>query len=402
MKVGSWPSIFGIYLFGVCGASTVSKIIPLTGDIGGHFGLAAANFGWLVALIAVPAALFAIPSGIVVDRIGAKLVLQLAALLGIAANLVYYFSPSLQFIQVARVMEGLAIVHIYTAGPAMLMVSTEGDKRTRAMTLWSTYAPVGTATGLMLGGMFAESEGWRTTFLVHGTLYAVASLLGLLQPKVVTSMPGQAASLNERVGELGKAFLRPMLLLLSLAFFLIISMGLGANVTFPGYLAMVHQISAQASSSMVATTTLAMIIGSLGVGYFLTNGIRPPVLYTGLAILGFVAGVLCFYPGLSIPMRYVSLIGWFVLTGAALATIMAMLPMVSEPSRRGSAAALTNFAGAAATFVNPPLWLGISSSGHWTPFIGLLAIGWTGSVLLLWSSAILLARSKKAKVALQA
>ena len=39
MRAGSWASILGIYLFGVCGAATVSKIIPLAADIVPRFGL---------------------------------------------------------------------------------------------------------------------------------------------------------------------------------------------------------------------------------------------------------------------------------------------------------------------------------------------------------------------------
>lgn len=399
MKAGSWLSIVGIYLFGVCGGSTVSKIIPLSGAIGSNFGLEPANFGWLVSLVAVPAALFAIPSGIVVDKLGARLVLLLAAILGILANAIYFTAPSLLMIEVARLLEGFAIVHIYTAGPAMLMASTEGNRRTRAMTLWSTYAPVGTATGLAIGGLFADGAGWRDTFLIHGSMFAVAGLLGLLQPRIATAMPGQTLTLGERLSDLGRAFVRPMLVLLGLAFFLIISLGLGANVTFPTHLAAVHHISVKASSSMVASTTLAMIVGSLGVGILLPRGIRPPVLFTALAVGGLVAGSLCFYPNLSIASRYVVLIAWFVLTGAAMATALAILPTVAEPGRHGSAAALINFAGAVATFLNPPLWLAISASGEWKGFVALLAIGWVLAVALVWGSATLLAIAKRTQTA---
>ena len=34
MKPGSWSSIASIFLFGVLGASTVSKLVPLGADIG--------------------------------------------------------------------------------------------------------------------------------------------------------------------------------------------------------------------------------------------------------------------------------------------------------------------------------------------------------------------------------
>lgn len=394
MKAGSWASILGIYLFGVCGASTVSKIIPLATDIGGTFGLPPANFGWLVALIALPAALFAIPSGIVVDRLGARLVLILGAALAVLANLIYVLAPTLTLVQFARLLEGFAVVHIYTAGPAMLMVTTGGDRRTRSMTLWSTYAPVGTALGLAMGGLFAEGDGWRSTFIAHGLLFALAGLLAFLQPKVATADPAKVTSLGERLADLGRAFMRPMLVLLAFAFFLIISLGLGASVTFPLFLAGAHEIPVQESSSIVAATTLAMILGSFGVGYLLPKGIRPALLFSLVAAGGLVAGALCFFPQLAILPRYGALIGWFILTGAALAAVLAMLPLVAEPGRQGSAAAMINFAGAVATFLNPPLWLAVLGSGEWTPFLGLLAVGWLLAVLAVLASMLLVGRTQ--------
>ena len=397
-KSGTWPSIIGIYLFGVCGASTVSKIIPLSEDIGRSFALSAADFGWLISFIAVPAAIFAIPSGVVVDRLGARRVLLLGALLGMAANALYFISPGLAFIQAARLLEGFAIVHIYTAGPALLMATTDGGTRTRAMTFWSTYAPVGTAAGLAIGGLFAQSEDWRNAFVLHGALFAIAGALCFLQPKLPTAQAGASATAGKRFNDLAMAFLSPKLLLLGLAFFLLVSMGLGANVTFPTHLAQVHAIPIGQSSNIVAGTTLAMILGSLAVGLLLPRGIRPLGMFCVLAFACFVAGALCFYPGISLSMRYATLLGWFIFTGAGMATLLAMLPMMAEAGRQGSAAALLNFAGALATVLNPPLWLAISASGEWTPFIGLMAAGWGLAAIFVWGSVLMLRRSSGSDV----
>ena len=383
MKAGSWASILGIYLFGVCGASTVSKIIPLGGDLAHWFGLGPASFGWLVSLIAVPAALLAIPSGLVVDRFGPRVVLLWCALLGVLANIVYSLAPDTLLLQLARLIEGTAIVHIYTAGPALLMATTDGKKRTTAMTLWATYMPVGTAVGLTIGGWFAESADWRLTFACHGALYLGAGLLGLLQPRI--GAPGEKRpGLGAQLLDLRGAYAKPGLLLLGLAFFLMISMGLGANVTFPRYLARAHDISIAAASQMVAAMTLVMVPGALFVGIVLAQGIGRHLLFTGLAVLGFVVGTLSFFPHLDIPVRYVVLGGWFFASGAAIAALLATLPVVAEPQRRGAATALINQAGALATFVNPPIWLTFAEGSDWTPFALLLAFGWSIATLSIW------------------
>jgi predicted MFS family arabinose efflux permease len=382
MKPGSWASIICIYLFGVCGGSTVSKLIPLAGDVGQTFGLFGADFGWLVALVALPAALFAIPSGVVVDNLGSKRVLLGVAMLGVAANGVYLVAESLPLIYAARIMEGLATVHIYTAAPAFLMATVAAELRTKAMTFWSTYAPVGTAVGLGLGGIFAETAGWRMTFAGHGALFATAGMLALLQPNI--AIPKQAKkTFSERIAELFIAFRRPQLVSLGVAFMLIISLGMGANLTLPLLIAEVHVMPAGSASNMVASVTLVMILGSALAGILLARKVNPVRMFVMLALAGFAAGSLSFYPELSVQQRYGVMFAWFLVSGAGLATTMATLPLTADPARPGSAAALLNFAGAVAALVNPPIWLGIFQSGQWLPFLGMMAAGWAIAVLMV-------------------
>ncbi|HWW63678.1 MAG TPA: MFS transporter [Sphingomonadaceae bacterium] len=384
MKAGSWRSILGIYLFGVCGGSTVSKIIPVGDDIARVFGLGPADFGWLVSLVAVPAALLAIPSGIVVDRFGPRLVLIIAACVGVAANALYAVAPSLPFLQLARLLEGVAIVHMYTAGPALMMATTEGKRRTSAMTLWATYMPVGTATGLAIGGLFAEGAYWRMAFVVAGLLFAVVGLLGLLQPTPRIERQGPRPTIGAQLLALRSAYSKPALLLLALAFFLMIGLGLGANVTFPTYFSRIHHITIARASNMVALATLAMVPGSLLAGFILGKGVSRQWLFTGLALIGLVVGSLAFFPDLGLPVRYVVLALWFIASGAATAVLLATLPIVAEPERRGAAAALINQAGSLATFLNPPIWLAFSTGRDWTPYGALMAAGWGVAVLAMW------------------
>ena len=42
-----------------------------------------------------------------------------------------------------RLFEGLVMVGVYSAAPALIMATTSTERRGRAMALWSTYTPVG-------------------------------------------------------------------------------------------------------------------------------------------------------------------------------------------------------------------------------------------------------------------
>ena len=381
---GSWGSILVVYLFGVLGASTVSKVIPLAADFSRRFGTTPADFGWLVSTIALPAVLLAIPSGLLVDRLGPRRVMHGAVVFGIAANLLYYGASSFGLMQVARVLEGTAIVHLYTAVPAFLMGTCTGPRRGAALSVWATYMPTGTAVGLLLAGSFAGQDGWRGLFLVHAGAYAVVGLLNLAQPVMSSAPAGVGVGLGERLRDLRLAYSRPALLLLALAFFLMISLGFGANSTFPGYFARLHGVSVATSSAAVAAITLLMIPGSLLVGALVARGIPQRVVFVGLAVFGTLAGSLAFHPALAVGPRLVVVGTWFVISGAAIATLMSTLPLVAEPRRRGSAAALLNQSAATATFVNPPLWLPLAAAGVWWPFAALMAGGWFVAVASVW------------------
>jgi predicted MFS family arabinose efflux permease len=167
MRPGSWTSIFFVFLFGVLGASTISKLVPLGADISARFGTSPTDFGWLISLLGLTALILAIPSGLLVDRYGPRRVFAGSVLLGILANLIYFLAPTYIWMQAARLVEGIAIAHLYTAAPAFLMSTNEGPRRATAMTIWATYMPVGSAVGLLLGGYFAGASHWRNVFLVH-------------------------------------------------------------------------------------------------------------------------------------------------------------------------------------------------------------------------------------------
>ncbi len=375
MRAGSWVSIVAVFLFGVVGGSTVSKLIPLGADVSAALGVSTIRFGWLISLIAVPAALLALPSGIVVDRFGPKRVLIGAAATVFLANAIYVFSHSLIAFELARVLEGAAIVHIYTAGPALLMSTVDGSRRTVAMTVWSAYMPVGTAVGMVIGGVFAGTADWRFGFAIHGALLLTVGSLGLFLP--ATAAPsGPGPSLSKRILDLRLAYARPRLLLLGLSFLLLVMMGLGVNTVFPGYAARLHHLRMSAASSVVALATLVMAPGSVFTGILLARGLRPRTAFLVIAVFAFVVGALSFLPGPTAPVRFAILALWFMATGAAMAVAISTLPLLAEPERRGAAAALLNQAGAVATFISPPLWLALSASGDWRPLIALLAVGW--------------------------
>ncbi|MES2262707.1 MAG: MFS transporter [Pseudomonadota bacterium] len=385
MKPGSWASIGLIYLYGVLGVASLSKFIPLRSDLEQALQMGPQAFALLVALLMLPPALLASVGGRLIDRAGARRTLLFSALVGLLANIGYALAASAAQYQVVRIVEGIGLIGVFTAAPALIMATTTGARRVRAMAFWATYTPVGFSLGLAIAGLFAATPHWRGGFLLHGALFLVAAFLGLLLPSVAPSTvaagPRGAAA---KLLDLFSAYRQIGPLRLACAFGLIVSVGFGTNTVFPAYFAAAHQWPIGAASTLLATANLAMIAGSLLAGAALARGVAVRTLFGALAATGVVAHCLVFLPGMASTLHAAALCLWLAVLGGGTATVLSQLPrVIADPSQGAAAAGLLSQISALTTFITPPLWLAVSGSGHWQAYTGLALLCWLGSLLLL-------------------
>jgi MFS family permease len=278
-RQGSWPSIGLIYLYGVLGSASLSKIIPLQQDYATHVGTGAGQFALLISLLTIPPAVFATIGGSLIDRAGARGTLIAAAGVGAVLNFAYLFAPALPAFQVIRVLEGFVLVGAYSAAPALIIATAAPERRGPAMAFWSTYTPVGISLGLVMSSVFAGGANWRGSYLVHGLLFGILAIVGLLLPR-----PARVPAPRISVGALLAAYAQPGPLRVALTFAALVVMGFGVNIVFPSWYADARGVSLANASALLAAANLAMILGSLGVGLALARGLQPGPLLLGLAV----------------------------------------------------------------------------------------------------------------------
>ena len=386
MKNGGWPSLTLIYLYGVVSAASLTKAIPLQAHISSLPGARPALFGLFISLMAILPALFGTLSGAVIDRLGARPALILAALIGAGVNGLYLLAGSFLPFQVIRVVEGAVPLLVYAAAPALMIATSAPQRRSGAMALWSSYTPVGTSLGLLISAAFAAGEHWRFAYLAHGGIFALLAILGLALPGAAAAHAPPAGPRRSIVALLrspeGIAPLR-----LASAFGVLILLGLGVSVVMPPYLSAHYAITLSAASSIMAVTNVVMILGSTLSGVFLTRGVRPAALFIGLAAVGTVAGFGVFAPWTKLGLTLSSLLIWLICTGAALAVLASLLPKVAGPEHRASTAGLLSQTGALTTFITSPLWLAVLALGQWLYLFLIILIGWAVSAVLLPAQA---------------
>lgn len=374
---GSWLSIGLIYLYGVLSSASLSKVIPILGDVGTHLGGSPTQLALLISLMTVLPAVLASVAGSIIDRLGARSTLQWVALTGVVVNGAYLATHSLSGFMAIRVLEGLIAVGAYAAAPALIMATTTPERRGRAMAFWSTYTPVGVATGLALSGFFAGTEDWRGGYLVHLALFALLAFTSPLLPRV------SQALVRTRPAGLFAVWSQAGPLRLSLTFATLIVMGFGMTTIYPEWFARQHSMPIGDASNILSITTLVMIVGGFAAGALMARGWRDAKLFAAIMLAAAAASLPLFMPGLAQSSRVAAMIVWMLAQGAAIAVVIAALPRVVENPLQGAAAAgLLSQLAALVTFVTPLIWQPILQAGYWPGFVAVVVVVSVGAWLI--------------------
>lgn len=385
MKSGSWSSIVLIYLYGVLASASISKLIPLTQVFTHQLGASPGEFALLLSLVTLPAAIIGAAVGGVVDRVGPGRALVFSAIAGALANILYLFAEQLLVYELIRLFEGLALVGIFAAAPALIMATTTDKRRVRAMALWATYTPVGFSTGLLLSGCFVNTEHWRLCFVLHAVLFITVASAGLVLPRIEQfEALFRPHTFTSRLRDLLSGYSDPKLMRLVLALGCVVSIGFGTSTVFPTWFSHEHGMPIGTVSNVFAAANLAMIGGSLIAGALIARGLPVRRLFAVLAALGICSGASLWFPLTPAVVALALLCVWLATTGAATATVMAVLPgVVRSPQKSATATGLISQTSALVAFITPPIWLPAVADNRWTLLIGLVVAGWLLSLVLL-------------------
>lgn len=131
-------------------------------------------------------------SGWLCQRFGSRPVLAGSLVLMVLAQAGAATTQDLTFLVVMRALQGIACAAVPPAVQQVLGLHW-AHQRARVMAAWAAAIGLGQALGPPLGGLIAETLGWRWVFLTHATLSAVLVALCLT---VVPSVPAAPARLH--------------------------------------------------------------------------------------------------------------------------------------------------------------------------------------------------------------
>lgn len=198
-----WLILFGVWLIYFCFGLTIASMAPLLGPIGADLGIGNSLMGAILGAWPLTYILAAIPCGILLDRLGARRMLFLAALVMAASGLARSYAETPIQLLLAVALFGIGGPMISVGAPKIIARRFKGKTRATAMGVYVTGPYLGGILSLSLTNslvMPLVGNDWRGVMLVYAALVAMSGVVWF----VIASLPAARTESGEDEG--GKKF----------------------------------------------------------------------------------------------------------------------------------------------------------------------------------------------------
>lgn len=135
--------------------------------IAGNLGVSPHQGTWVVTSFGVATAISLPLTGWLSRRIGQVRLLFWSTSLFVVASVLCGLAPSLEFLVLARILQGLVSGPMMPLSQAVLLQMFPPERRLSALSLWSTVAIVAPICGPLAGGWISDNLGWRWIFFIN-------------------------------------------------------------------------------------------------------------------------------------------------------------------------------------------------------------------------------------------
>ena len=162
---------------------------PVVEDMRSALGITYAQAGALISVYLVAILLFQLPAGYVIDRQDPRSLIVASTLAVLGLSFLIYLVPQYEWILILRFLAGVPVAFIFV--PSAFLVARAFSRTSgKAIGLFLSGPPTGTALGSLLGPAVAEAFGWPAVYIAF-TLPWIAILP--LFVSVARGLPPQPA-----------------------------------------------------------------------------------------------------------------------------------------------------------------------------------------------------------------
>lgn len=174
-----WPAVLLLYGAGLMAAAQLGKLSALAPVFTPALGLTLAGAAWAISLLEVGGATLGAVAGLLAQRWGLRRTLQGGLVALALAGLGSANAQGQASLLGWRLLEAAGYLSVTVTAPvliARLSLAAGAHTQMLAMTLWSTFVPVGLALGASAAAAAALPLGWRGALLAGGVLAAVLAV----------------------------------------------------------------------------------------------------------------------------------------------------------------------------------------------------------------------------------
>jgi len=338
--------LFLLYMFDYIDRMVVTSMFT---SIERDWGISHMQSGMLVSAVYWAIVLLTFPVSILVDRWSRTKTIGVMAIMWSVATALCALTGNFVQLFMARLLIGVGEAGYAPGGSAMISGLYPIDKRAKMMGIWNAAIPLGSAIGVLLGGLIAVKLGWKHAFgivAVPGFIVAVLFLFVKDYKTVDLSFFDKSRNkIKMEKKDMIKEFIsKPSVLYTYFGMAAIVFVTTSMLTWLPTYFEKVREISQEKAGQMASSVMLLALIGA-PLGGYLTDKWRKtrenarmmyPALSTFLsAVVLFIALAL-----LKGTIQYVVLLVFGVLILSFISGAAAVTQDVIHPGLRATSYAI--------------------------------------------------------------
>ncbi len=148
----------------VCSNAFYIAPAPIVEDMRSSLGISYAQAGALISAYLVAILLFQLPAGYVIDRRDPRSIIVISAVAVLLLSLLIYAFPRYEMILALRFLAGIPVAFLFVPS-AFLVRRAFPQSSGRAIGLFLSGPPAGTAIGNLLGPGIAAAFGWPAVYI---------------------------------------------------------------------------------------------------------------------------------------------------------------------------------------------------------------------------------------------
>ena len=342
---------------------------PLFAFIRADYGVSYTALGLAIATFNVVSAAFQTPTGFLIDRVGARLILIAGLLLGATAVLIMGLAPSFWVLVAMMALNGLANTVYHPADYAILSYVISSRRIGHAFSVHTFSGMLGTAAAPASLLLLHSVLGWRGALVVAAMLgFAVAALLALhgdrLFDRARLGKEARAAHAGE-AAQGGWRLLFSTPILQNLLFFVLLAVTSGGVSNYSVVaLGALHATPVSVANAALSAFLLSSALGVLAGGVFAVRTSHHAL----VASLGLVATAAAVLLVGTVDFGAVLLIAMMAAGGLANGIIMPSRDMIVRAvTPRGSYGKVFGFVTTGFNIggiVAPPIYGALMDHGH--------------------------------------